>query len=168
MWRCPLFLTGTEDYQLNSECHSDVVCPPKCRCEANVVECSNLKLTKIPERLPQATTELYVPGLSCPYHLTLFLTLRFQAFTSYAFSGFYLDCYAPENHDRSTHTFPLMPCFTSILWKALKLKLQELCFFWHQKQGYLIIDLFLKLEEGERKPGLLPEQVGPIQSRTAL
>uniref|UniRef100_A0A670HXR5 Slit guidance ligand 1 n=1 Tax=Podarcis muralis TaxID=64176 RepID=A0A670HXR5_PODMU len=48
----------TEDYQLNSECHSDVVCPPKCRCEANVVECSNLKLTKIPERLPQATAEL--------------------------------------------------------------------------------------------------------------
>uniref|UniRef100_A0A670HVK4 Slit homolog 1 protein n=1 Tax=Podarcis muralis TaxID=64176 RepID=A0A670HVK4_PODMU len=52
------FIPGTEDYQLNSECHSDVVCPPKCRCEANVVECSNLKLTKIPERLPQATAEL--------------------------------------------------------------------------------------------------------------
>uniref|UniRef100_A0A8D0H6Q3 Slit homolog 1 protein n=1 Tax=Sphenodon punctatus TaxID=8508 RepID=A0A8D0H6Q3_SPHPU len=52
------FIPGTEDYQLNSECNSDVVCPPKCRCEAGVVECSNLRLTKIPERIPQATAEL--------------------------------------------------------------------------------------------------------------
>uniref|UniRef100_A0A8C0F402 Slit guidance ligand 1 n=1 Tax=Bubo bubo TaxID=30461 RepID=A0A8C0F402_BUBBB len=50
--------SGTEDYQLNSECNSDVICPPKCRCESNVVECSNLKLTKIPERIPQSTAEL--------------------------------------------------------------------------------------------------------------
>lgn len=49
---------GTEDYQLNSECNSDVVCPPKCRCDAGVVECSNLKLTKIPDRIPQSTAEL--------------------------------------------------------------------------------------------------------------
>lgn len=54
---CPL-TTGTEDYQLNSECNSDVVCPHKCRCEASVVECSSLKLTKIPERIPQSTAEL--------------------------------------------------------------------------------------------------------------
>uniref|UniRef100_A0A8B9S595 Slit guidance ligand 1 n=1 Tax=Apteryx owenii TaxID=8824 RepID=A0A8B9S595_APTOW len=52
------FIPGTEDYQLNSECNSDVVCPPKCRCESGVVECSNLKLTKIPERIPQSTAEL--------------------------------------------------------------------------------------------------------------
>lgn len=52
------FIPGTEDYQLNSECNSDVVCPPKCRCESNVVECSNLKLTKIPDRIPQSTAEL--------------------------------------------------------------------------------------------------------------
>lgn len=51
-------ITGTEDYQLNSECNSDVVCPHKCRCEASVVECSSLKLSKIPERIPQATAEL--------------------------------------------------------------------------------------------------------------
>lgn len=50
--------TGTEDYQLNSECNSDVICPPKCRCESGVVECSNLKLTKIPDRIPQSTAEL--------------------------------------------------------------------------------------------------------------
>uniref|UniRef100_A0A8C3QVE5 Slit homolog 1 protein n=1 Tax=Cyanoderma ruficeps TaxID=181631 RepID=A0A8C3QVE5_9PASS len=50
--------SGTEDYQLNSECNSDVVCPPKCRCESGVVECSNLKLTKIPDRIPQSTAEL--------------------------------------------------------------------------------------------------------------
>uniref|UniRef100_A0A8C3HC79 Slit homolog 1 protein n=1 Tax=Chrysemys picta bellii TaxID=8478 RepID=A0A8C3HC79_CHRPI len=42
----------------SSECSSDVSCPPKCRCEANVVECSNLKLTKLPERIPQTTAEL--------------------------------------------------------------------------------------------------------------
>ncbi|NXE58698.1 SLIT1 protein, partial [Calcarius ornatus] len=48
----------TEDYQLNSECNSDVICPPKCRCESGVVECSNLKLTKIPDRIPQSTAEL--------------------------------------------------------------------------------------------------------------
>lgn len=53
---CPR--AGTEDYQLNSECNSDVGCPPKCRCESGVVECSNLKLTKIPERIPQSTAEL--------------------------------------------------------------------------------------------------------------
>ncbi|XP_010148143.1 PREDICTED: slit homolog 1 protein-like, partial [Eurypyga helias] len=52
------FIPGTEDYQLNSECNSDVICPPKCRCESSVVECSNLKLTKIPERIPQSTAEL--------------------------------------------------------------------------------------------------------------
>uniref|UniRef100_A0A8C3P1U5 Slit homolog 1 protein n=1 Tax=Chrysemys picta bellii TaxID=8478 RepID=A0A8C3P1U5_CHRPI len=50
--------SGAEDHQLNSECSSDVSCPPKCRCEANVVECSNLKLTKLPERIPQTTAEL--------------------------------------------------------------------------------------------------------------
>lgn len=49
---------GTEDYQLNSECNSDVVCPHKCRCEAGVAECSSLRLTKIPERIPQSTAEL--------------------------------------------------------------------------------------------------------------
>ncbi|XP_044516143.1 slit homolog 1 protein [Gracilinanus agilis] len=54
------FLPGTEDYQLNSECNSDAVCPHKCRCESNVVECSNLKLTKIPERIPQSTAELEI------------------------------------------------------------------------------------------------------------
>ncbi|XP_038266910.1 slit homolog 1 protein isoform X2 [Dermochelys coriacea] len=52
------FIPGTEDHQLNSECSSDVSCPPKCRCEASVVECSNLKLSKLPERIPQATAEL--------------------------------------------------------------------------------------------------------------
>lgn len=56
---CPHpLMAGTEDYQLNSECNSDVICPHKCRCEASVVECSSLKLTKIPERIPQSTAEL--------------------------------------------------------------------------------------------------------------
>lgn len=54
---CPV-PAGTEDYQLNSECNSDAICPHKCRCEASLAECSSLKLTKIPERIPQSTAEL--------------------------------------------------------------------------------------------------------------
>ncbi|XP_049927043.1 slit homolog 1a isoform X3 [Epinephelus moara] len=52
------FIPGTEDTRLNNACNSDPVCPPKCRCESNVVDCSNLKLTKIPEHIPASTTEL--------------------------------------------------------------------------------------------------------------
>uniref|UniRef100_A0AAX7UH19 Slit homolog 1a (Drosophila) n=1 Tax=Astatotilapia calliptera TaxID=8154 RepID=A0AAX7UH19_ASTCA len=51
-------IPGTEDSHLNNACNSDPVCPPKCRCESNVVDCSNLKLTKIPEHIPASTTEL--------------------------------------------------------------------------------------------------------------
>uniref|UniRef100_A0A669DUN9 Slit homolog 1 protein n=1 Tax=Oreochromis niloticus TaxID=8128 RepID=A0A669DUN9_ORENI len=50
--------SGTEDSHLNNACNSDPVCPPKCRCESNVVDCSNLKLTKIPEHIPASTSEL--------------------------------------------------------------------------------------------------------------
>lgn len=49
---------GTEDTRLSNACNSDPVCPPKCRCESNVVDCSNLKLTKIPEHIPSSTNEL--------------------------------------------------------------------------------------------------------------
>nr|DBA14940.1 TPA: hypothetical protein GDO54_004213 [Pyxicephalus adspersus] len=59
-------IPGTEDYQLNSECNSDVVCPPKCRCESNVVDCSNLRLTKIPDRIPQSTAELRLNNNEIP------------------------------------------------------------------------------------------------------
>ncbi|KAG9346148.1 hypothetical protein JZ751_007966 [Albula glossodonta] len=52
------YIPGTEDTRLNNECSSDPVCPPKCRCEANVVDCSNLRLTKIPEHIPSSTAEL--------------------------------------------------------------------------------------------------------------
>uniref|UniRef100_W5KNZ6 Slit homolog 1 protein n=1 Tax=Astyanax mexicanus TaxID=7994 RepID=W5KNZ6_ASTMX len=50
--------SGTEDTRLNNECNNDPVCPAKCRCESNVVDCSNLRLTKIPEHIPASTTEL--------------------------------------------------------------------------------------------------------------
>uniref|UniRef100_A0A8C5E9N0 Slit homolog 1a (Drosophila) n=1 Tax=Gouania willdenowi TaxID=441366 RepID=A0A8C5E9N0_GOUWI len=50
--------SGTEDTRLNNACNSDPVCPPKCRCESNVVDCSNLKLSKIPEHIPSSTSEL--------------------------------------------------------------------------------------------------------------
>uniref|UniRef100_A0A668A7H7 Slit homolog 1 protein n=1 Tax=Myripristis murdjan TaxID=586833 RepID=A0A668A7H7_9TELE len=49
--------SGTEDRRLNYECNSKPVCPAKCRCEANVVDCSNLRLTKFPEHLPSSTEE---------------------------------------------------------------------------------------------------------------
>lgn len=50
--------SGTEDTRLNNACNTDPVCPPKCRCESNVVDCSNLKLAKIPEHIPASTAEL--------------------------------------------------------------------------------------------------------------
>lgn len=50
---------GTEDRRLSYECNSKPVCPAKCRCEANVVDCSNLRLTKFPEHLPPSTEELW-------------------------------------------------------------------------------------------------------------
>uniref|UniRef100_A0A8C9ZK40 Slit homolog 1b (Drosophila) n=1 Tax=Sander lucioperca TaxID=283035 RepID=A0A8C9ZK40_SANLU len=49
--------SGTEDRRLSYECNSKPVCPAKCRCEANVVDCSNLRLTKFPEHLPSSTEE---------------------------------------------------------------------------------------------------------------
>ncbi|KAK2082050.1 Slit 1 protein [Saguinus oedipus] len=47
-----------EDHQLNSKCNIYVVCPHKCGCEASMVACSSLKLTKIPQRIPQSMAEL--------------------------------------------------------------------------------------------------------------
>ncbi|GAA6094193.1 slit homolog 1a isoform X2 [Tachysurus ichikawai] len=51
-------IPGTEDTRLNNECNNEPVCPAKCRCESNVVDCSNLRLTRIPEHIPASTTEL--------------------------------------------------------------------------------------------------------------
>uniref|UniRef100_H2L3S9 Slit homolog 3 (Drosophila) n=1 Tax=Oryzias latipes TaxID=8090 RepID=H2L3S9_ORYLA len=52
--------TGQEDYRsrLSGECFQDLVCPEKCRCEGTVVDCSNLKLTRIPPHIPEYTTDL--------------------------------------------------------------------------------------------------------------
>ncbi|KAJ8393903.1 hypothetical protein AAFF_G00056320 [Aldrovandia affinis] len=52
--------TGTEDYRsrLSGDCFQDLVCPERCRCEGTVVDCSNLKLTRIPPHLPEHTTDL--------------------------------------------------------------------------------------------------------------
>ncbi|CAB1325197.1 unnamed protein product [Coregonus sp. 'balchen'] len=51
---------STEDYRsrLSGECFQDLVCPEKCRCEGTVVDCSNLKLTKLPPHIPEHTTDL--------------------------------------------------------------------------------------------------------------
>uniref|UniRef100_A0A8C1VCB8 Slit homolog 1 protein n=1 Tax=Cyprinus carpio TaxID=7962 RepID=A0A8C1VCB8_CYPCA len=53
-----VFVAGTEDTSLSSDCNNDPVCPAKCRCESNVVDCSNLRLNRIPEHIPASTTEL--------------------------------------------------------------------------------------------------------------
>lgn len=52
--------SGQEDYRsrLSGECFQDLVCPEKCRCEGTVVDCSNLKLTRIPPHIPEHTTDL--------------------------------------------------------------------------------------------------------------
>uniref|UniRef100_A0A665UJM7 Slit homolog 1 protein n=1 Tax=Echeneis naucrates TaxID=173247 RepID=A0A665UJM7_ECHNA len=51
-------IPGTDDRRQSYECNSKPVCPAKCRCEANMVDCSNLRLTKFPEHLPSSTEEL--------------------------------------------------------------------------------------------------------------
>uniref|UniRef100_A0A667WW86 Slit homolog 2 (Drosophila) n=1 Tax=Myripristis murdjan TaxID=586833 RepID=A0A667WW86_9TELE len=51
------FIPGTEDYRskLGGDCFADLACPEKCRCEGTTVDCSNQKLTKIPDHIPQYT-----------------------------------------------------------------------------------------------------------------
>ncbi|XP_077575592.1 slit homolog 1b [Stigmatopora nigra] len=51
-------IPGSDDRRLSSGCNSKPACPSKCRCEANVVDCSNLRLTKFPLHLPPTTEEL--------------------------------------------------------------------------------------------------------------
>ncbi|KAK1792099.1 hypothetical protein P4O66_001877 [Electrophorus voltai] len=51
-------IPGSEDSRLNNECNDEPVCPVKCRCESNVVDCSNLRLTKVPDHIPASTAEL--------------------------------------------------------------------------------------------------------------
>uniref|UniRef100_A0A3B5M6B5 Uncharacterized protein n=1 Tax=Xiphophorus couchianus TaxID=32473 RepID=A0A3B5M6B5_9TELE len=58
--RRALLFRGQEDYRnrLSGECFQDLVCPERCRCEGTVVDCSNLKLTRIPPHIPEHTTDL--------------------------------------------------------------------------------------------------------------
>lgn len=59
---CLWLQPGTEDYRskLGGDCFADLACPEKCRCEGTTVDCSNQKLTKIPDHIPQYTAELWV------------------------------------------------------------------------------------------------------------
>ncbi|XP_028974028.2 slit homolog 2 protein isoform X11 [Esox lucius] len=52
--------SGAEDYRskLGGDCFADLACPEKCRCEGSMVDCSNQKLTRIPEHIPLYTQEL--------------------------------------------------------------------------------------------------------------
>ncbi|XP_032806650.1 slit homolog 2 protein-like isoform X1 [Petromyzon marinus] len=53
-------LPGAEDHRskLGGECFVDSLCPERCRCEGTIVDCSSQRLSRIPEHLPQYTTEL--------------------------------------------------------------------------------------------------------------
>ncbi|XP_041958708.1 slit homolog 2 protein isoform X2 [Alosa sapidissima] len=53
-------IPGAEDYRskLGGDCFADLACPEKCRCEGTTVDCSGQKLIKIPDHIPQYTTEL--------------------------------------------------------------------------------------------------------------
>uniref|UniRef100_A0A8C3QT40 Slit homolog 2 protein n=1 Tax=Cyanoderma ruficeps TaxID=181631 RepID=A0A8C3QT40_9PASS len=44
--------------KLSGDCFADLACPEKCRCEGTTVDCSNQKLNKIPDHIPQYTAEL--------------------------------------------------------------------------------------------------------------
>ncbi|XP_069510402.1 slit homolog 3 protein [Ambystoma mexicanum] len=52
--------SGSEDYRskFSGDCFMDLVCPEKCRCEGTIIDCSNQKLTRIPNHLPEYTTDL--------------------------------------------------------------------------------------------------------------
>uniref|UniRef100_A0A3Q0S275 Slit homolog 2 (Drosophila) n=1 Tax=Amphilophus citrinellus TaxID=61819 RepID=A0A3Q0S275_AMPCI len=58
--RAQLFYLFMYDYRskLGGDCFADLACPEKCRCEGTTIDCSNQKLTKIPDHIPQYTTEL--------------------------------------------------------------------------------------------------------------
>lgn len=42
----------------SGECQSEPQCPHPCRCADGIVDCREKALTKIPDHLPEGTTEL--------------------------------------------------------------------------------------------------------------
>ena len=42
----------------SGECVSEPQCPHPCRCADGIVDCQEKALTKVPDHLPEATTEL--------------------------------------------------------------------------------------------------------------
>uniref|UniRef100_A0A8C5JSS0 Slit homolog 2 protein n=1 Tax=Junco hyemalis TaxID=40217 RepID=A0A8C5JSS0_JUNHY len=60
LYVCSCCSKSTEDYRskLSGDCFADLACPEKCRCEGTTVDCSNQKLNKIPDHIPQYTAEL--------------------------------------------------------------------------------------------------------------
>ena len=47
----------------SGECVSEPQCPHPCRCSDGIVDCQEKALTKVPDHLPEATTELWVECL---------------------------------------------------------------------------------------------------------
>ncbi|XP_044761179.1 protein slit isoform X1 [Coccinella septempunctata] len=50
--------SGLAERAINGECISEPQCPHPCRCAEGIVDCREKGLTKIPDQLPEGTTEL--------------------------------------------------------------------------------------------------------------
>lgn len=53
-----LLFLGLVEKAISGECISEPQCPHPCRCAEGIVDCREKALTKIPEHLPEGTTEL--------------------------------------------------------------------------------------------------------------
>lgn len=59
IWNLP----GLAEKAINGQCASEPMCPHPCRCADGIVDCREKGLTKVPDHLPDGTTELYVSVL---------------------------------------------------------------------------------------------------------
>lgn len=51
------YVSGLAERQ-NGECQSEPQCPHPCRCADGIVDCREKALKKVPDHLPEGTTEL--------------------------------------------------------------------------------------------------------------
>jgi slit protein 2 len=49
---------GLAERAINGECISEPQCPHPCRCGDGIVDCREKGLSKVPDHLPEGTTEL--------------------------------------------------------------------------------------------------------------
>lgn len=51
---------GLAEKAISGECISETQCPHPCRCADGIVDCREKALSKVPDHLPEGTTELLV------------------------------------------------------------------------------------------------------------